>query len=67
MKKNGPIRGMTSFEGNSLVVYYYFGASEIWPNREMTCDASDGSGLIRGGLLCLNMCITMHKDIYQKL
>jgi hypothetical protein len=28
--KSGPIRGVASLEGNNLVVFYYFGVSEIW-------------------------------------
>jgi len=41
-------RGVASLEGDNLVVFYYLGASEIWPDKRV---AFGGRGLIRRGLL----------------
>ena len=60
----GLIKGVAFLEGNNLVVFYYFSASEIWPNKK--------GGLIREGLLYLvisncKMCFNHKTQLYFRV
>ena len=58
MRICGLIRGVASLEGNNLVVFYYFSASEIWPDWK--------GDLIREGLQFFQIvrCVLIIKPDY---
>jgi hypothetical protein len=50
--KAGLIRGMASLEGDNLVVFYFLGVSENWPDKR---DCLSGGGQSSG--ILLSQCI----------
>jgi hypothetical protein len=50
MKKWSYKRSVTSFEGDKFVVFHFWSASEIWPDKRGGVTFGEGV-LMRGGLL----------------